>query len=340
LRFEEQQVSSYNSVFHLAAMRAASVLARAMGDDVFAEECDRAFRRAQEALDLLQWVEGGAMGGHYASTSDDCTAAGCTTHIGIFGDSFYAQVLAYSLGLGDLLRNPERLDIHLQTTWRTNCVHNDVDTGKLVPGCPNGLVAMTGRPLFVPALAKPPCVTCTDLQVWEMSTHNWVTLALHRKLLAADDALQRSAGTSTSYSQLINDQWNIAGIKSNDGYPSVTSHYGYHMVFWHTVLALSGQSADLSTPGNATLSFSPRRECAAGSGYTLPVLLPSVVGVLTCTVRRFTFELTVGSLELDHLIVSGSRYPQDKTRISAGDKPLSWQKSSKTLVPAKTDDDR
>lgn len=44
----------------------------------------------------------------------------------------------------------------------------------------------------------------------------------------------------------MNDQWNIAGGKFSNGFPAITSHYGYHMTVWHVLLALNGQDADLS----------------------------------------------------------------------------------------------
>lgn len=116
------------------------------------------------------------------------------------------------MGLGDLLLQPERLSSHLTFTWKTNCVHNDPITNELLAGCPNGLVIMQNRP-----------TQQTDLQVWEMATHDHVALALHRGMGAAQ-ALALSQGTATSYSNRTNDQWAIAGIKSNDGYPSITTH--------------------------------------------------------------------------------------------------------------------
>ena len=91
--------------------------------------------------------------------------------------------------------------------------HLQAATG-LAPGCPNGLVIMTGRP-----------VELTDLQVWEMATYDQAVLEIHRGS-PVDAALALAEGAGTSYAQRVNDQWNIAGIKSNDGYPTVTSHYG------------------------------------------------------------------------------------------------------------------
>ena len=60
---------------------------------------------------------------------------------------YIRQVLAYSLGLGELLTQPTRLDSHLAATVSANCIHTDVASGELRAGCENGLVIMTGRPL-------------------------------------------------------------------------------------------------------------------------------------------------------------------------------------------------
>ena len=62
------------------------------------------------------------------------------------------------------------------------------------------------------------------MQIWEMATYDHVALALHRKQAPLSEALALAEGSGTSYSQRLNDQWNIAGIKSNDGYPTITSH--------------------------------------------------------------------------------------------------------------------
>jgi protein-disulfide isomerase-like protein with CxxC motif len=47
-----------------------------------------------------------------------------------------------------------------------------------------------------------------------------------------------------------------------EGQPLANSHYGYHMVMWHTVLALSGQHYD--APSQA-LSFRPKLPRSATS---------------------------------------------------------------------------
>lgn len=203
LKFPSYQLSTYASVFHLAAMRATEELARASGDTEFAAAAHSAFVVAQTAIDELQW---NASLGFYNAASNSCTRGkGCDAGIGSFADAFYAQVLAYSLGLGDLLADPSRLDSHLAYTAKANCVHNEVGTGNLVHGCPNGLVIMTNRPIEL-----------TDLQIWEMATYDHVALALHRNQTEMSEALVLAEASGTSYSLRMNDQWNIAGIKSNE----------------------------------------------------------------------------------------------------------------------------
>jgi hypothetical protein len=58
LKFPSYELSTYASVFHLAAMKATAVLARhpLVKDESFAATCDAAFAKAQLAMDQLQWV--------------------------------------------------------------------------------------------------------------------------------------------------------------------------------------------------------------------------------------------------------------------------------------------
>ena len=172
-----------------------------------------------------------------------------------------------------------------------------------------------------------------------MATHNHVSLLLHRKRTqkrlgqqhqapspSLEDILGLSEGTGTSYSQRINDQWNVAGIKTNDGFPSITSHYGYHMVAWHTPFAVTGQIVDLSG-ASKSVSFDPLfTTCVdGGAGYAFPVLLPGVVGVLTCHASSgggtpsYTLLLSKGTLQdISTLMVSGVRYPKSPVDIVEG----------------------
>ena len=120
--------------------------------------------------------------------------------------------------------------------------------------------------------------------------------------------------------QVLNDQWNTHGIYAADGYgvggkPWITSHYGFHMVFWHLPFALSGQYVDLS---NGTLTFSP----VLSIPYALPVLIPNIFGSLSVISslndnRLFTLSLSIGSLSLNTLAVYNVVYP-GSVHLTAG----------------------
>ena len=209
--------------------------------------------------DYTLYSKSGAVVGSWAAASDGCTdKEGCATQHGFFGDALYAQVLAYSAGLGRLVSSDDKIKSHLAAELATNCVRAKGEA--LVEGCDDaGIVILTGR--------SPPGVT--DWQIWEGGPPNHATLGLRTGEPPAT-ALANFQRSATSWSQRINDQWNTAGIKDTDGYPTVTSHYGFHMVSWHIVLAMSGQLADLSLPTNRSLSFEPRLPAP----FSLPLMLP------------------------------------------------------------------
>ena len=243
----------------------------------------------------------------------------CYSHL-----TLWWQVLAYSAGLGELLSDPSRLDTHLAHVERENCIHNNVSAPgePLVSGCPNGLVIMTNR--------KP--IGVSDLQVWEMATYNHAVLKIRRaqSVSEASSALAAAQGVGTSYSQRVNDQWNTAGIKFNDGNPSITSHYGYHMTSWHLIFALSGQQPDFSDPANATLTFRPAITDRTGCAFSYPVLLPGAVGTISCTQRYYTLVFTVAPKApwrtVSSLAVGNAVYPLLPVDLIAA-APLVWPMS-------------
>ena len=170
------------------------------------------------------------------------------------------------------------------------------------------MVTLTGRPKVGP----------TDWQIWEGVPPNHATLSI-RTGQAPATALDNFHKSATSWSERVNDQWNTAGIKDTDGYPTVTSHYGFHMVSWHIPLAITGQIADLSNPSNRTLTFAP----ALSAPYTLPILLPGVLGTLSSpSAGKFLVELSVGEVMLHVLAVDGHRAPGD-VNLRVGS-PVSW----------------
>ena len=98
------------------------------------------------------------------------------------------------------------------------------------------------------------------------------------------------------------------------------------MTSWHLVFALSGQIADFSDASNSSLTFSPQYECGTGGNYSLPVLLPGVVGVLRCEAQDIELELSVGTIVVNHLAVGGVAYPSSPVTLTEG-KAVRWQQA-------------
>lgn len=292
LGLNSYEYAAYNSAFHLLAMAGAEKLARFMGDSEFAETCAAAFSRAQAAIDALSWDE---QGGFYASYTNSSA---------LMSDTFYAQVLAYTTGLGDLLADPTKLDKHNAAVLKSN------DT-------PYGFIIQTGRYPY-PGPAQ-------DNSLWQMASPNWAALMLHRGA-AVDGSLSQPAKSLGLWRSQLNDLWNVAGVAGGIdlpqfGLPWITSHYGYAMSSWHILFALSGQNATLPS-----LTFAPRMEAP----YSLPVLLPGVVGsVADDGAGQLTLSLTVGSLSLTHLAVGSAVYPAPKVSVTPT-APATWSASAAT----------
>lgn len=313
LGFPRYDVSTYASVFHLLAMRATAELAKAMGDSAFEQKAKESYSKTRTVLEEISWVPSGK--GFFSALNDKCSKdsfgkVSCKEQIGFFSDAFYAQVLAYSAGLDDLV-DREKLKQHLNTTIAKTC--KQPQGGKLVDGCPTGLITVVDKAT----------VESTDWQMWQMATHDWAVLNIHASDApdAVPQALEYSRRSAVAWSEVINDQWNTAGISDTSGYPTVTSHYGYHMTSWHIPLALSGQKASLLP--EASLTFSPK----IGAPFSLPVYLPGVLGTLSCTSTSFTLALTAGSLRLKVLSVGSSKYPVPsggfvEVRVSS---PVTWE---------------
>ena len=286
------EISAYASVFHMMAMKAAAKLAQAVGDKSFAAECESSLKRAQSAFDTLSWV-----GNYYSAASSNCTkGVGCTLQEGLFADAFYAQVLAYSFGLGDLLADPAKLKTHLETTAKINCAY-PTSNGTLAQGCPNGLITLVGS-------RSPP--GGTDHQIWQMVNHDWAALRLRNG--GAEDisgTLEFSKRSVQGWSTRVKDQWNTAGISDTSSYPTVTSHYGYHMTSWHIPLALSKQFASLPT---GELTFDPYLQ----PPYRLPFYFAGKLGSIAFDGKEYSVTLVVGkALHLKRLSIGGSVAPSN-----------------------------
>eukprot|EP00045_Choanoeca_perplexa_P015074 m.182287 g.182287 ORF g.182287 m.182287 type:complete len:987 (+) comp16883_c0_seq1:64-3024(+) len=287
LGLADYPTATYNGVFHLLAMRTIAELAAAMGNQTLVARAEAALIRGQQALDDLLWIESPGLP-HYAAVQG--------LNATIMADSMYPQVLAFNLGLGVLVSNSTRLDLHLKAVEANNTT-------------PHGLAAITGG-----------TVGRTDNYLWQMASPDWASnqLRLHGAQ-AYPDAMALPESSLNLWREVLNDQWNVAGVAGPDAMPAITSHYGYHMVQWHLVPAMSGQVAHLP---NGTLTFNP----VVASPYQLPVLLPGVVGRLSSVGQddAVTYELcvSIGELALKHLAVGSVVCP--KNDIVLNDSCVSW----------------
>ncbi|XP_019862650.1 PREDICTED: uncharacterized protein LOC109591341 [Amphimedon queenslandica] len=305
LRLESYPYDTYSGSFHLLAMKAAETLAYAMGDIEFAETCQKAFITGQQALDRLLWNETARYYNAYTlQTETDGIDKADTDPLGaIMTDTFYSQVLAYSLGLGTLVQNETRLKLHMKAELE----HND---------SPYGMLVLTGR--------HPYPGPYTDNAVWMMGNPNWATINMH---LGEDvnQALQVGIKAMEHWRSVIHDEWNVVGIMGGlgygaDGMPYITSHYGYFMSSWHMVMALSGQKANMS---EKSLTFDPKLDSLTDPPFVLPVLLPGVWGYLqnsryqvgTDSKVSYSLVLHFGSLELSHLSVADCIHPDSSINI-------------------------
>eukprot|EP00759_Apiculatamorpha_spiralis_P003226 PhF_6_TR11553/c0_g1_i1/m.18566 len=279
LELERYDASTYSNVFHMMTMKAMLTLSKAMGDTEFVATAQAALDRATLANEQLMWNNTNQFYRAYTGGEN-----------AVFSDSFYAQVLAYTGGMGTLV-NASRLQSHLQYEERTNF-------------SPFGLIALTGR--FSGN-------TVTERDVWMMSPPNHATLML-RLGMSTTEALTQASLSYIQVRDVQRDLWATAGIifgnyGSVPGNAQCTSHYGYHMTLWHTMLALSGQ--DLSLP-DGFLRFAP----VTGTPFSYPVMAPGgVVGMISQSGNTFTFEMLSGSLTVNELSVGGKKYPANGNPI-------------------------
>lgn len=179
--------------------------------------------------------------------------------------------------------------------------------------------------------------------VWMLAAPDWAALqlSLGPQGVGVDAAMAMAQKELDQYRVTLRDQWNIHGITAGDGYgvdgqPWCSAHYGMHMSIWYLPLALSGQQYSNGTDqyqpsGHVRLTFDPKVPCP----YTLPVLVPGGVGLLSCQpisggFEQYTIVLTTGKLELNILGVGKAQV--FATTLFTG-KPVVWSNSSPPSPP-------
>ena len=139
-------------------------------------------------------------------------------------------------------------------------------------------------------------------------------------------ALNTSKKTVDTWRELNKDLWNVAGISETfSGRPIITAHYGYWMTVWHLPLAISGQQADFLEANSSSLVFAPKLH-AAGTPFSLPVILPGTVGTIS-SADGTTFVLRVSAGQplpaLAHLAVGNAVYPGKVEGLAVGES-VTW----------------
>ncbi|XP_020625895.1 uncharacterized protein LOC110063277 isoform X1 [Orbicella faveolata] len=308
----------FNSFLYVLALRAAQELCNIMDDHSLWKEVTIAMEFARYTISEELWSE---EDGYYHAWWDKQKGSASW----LMSDSLYAQVWAYTLGLGHL-DEPNRLRSHLMkeleindTPYGLRVMATDPPTNKSVGSCPKDI-----------STAQLNNRVALHESIWIGSSPDWTTLQIHLGF-DAQDALQQAKKAINHVRSGLNDQWNFHGLYSGTGYgldglPWCTSHYTFHMVLWHIPFALSGQS--FSAP-NATLSFDPKLPCP----YKVPFYTPFATGTLQCTflhiphrknqeTKKFEILSTSGDISLQVLEVSGFQYPSAIT-IKQG-KEVTW----------------
>ncbi|CAF1690106.1 unnamed protein product, partial [Adineta ricciae] len=185
-----------------------------MRDTKTYNQCYEAYIVAGKQIDKLLWYNDSLDTGYFLAYT------GGHGEKAIFTDALYGQVLAYTYGLGSLY-NVSIMLKHLESEVRL------ADTAY-------GLRMLTGRE---------PLTNPQDNSIWMGASQDWSVLNLWFNIEPQSALVQSQKGLNL-VRQVLNDQWNTHGIYAADGYgvggkPWITSHYGFHMVFWHLPFALS-----------------------------------------------------------------------------------------------------
>lgn len=324
LHFENYNTTTFNAFVYMAALKAAAQLAASMNDSKVVNASTTAFVVAQAATQSLLW---NASVGYYEAFTGGRGV--------IQADCLYGQVLARHLGLG-WLAPEEQIGQHLAAELAAN-------------GNPYGLTVVTGMPpkqqpgadasgLAVSSSSSSMGSLDPDTQygtMWLGGAPDWSYLALALLNTSSSPvqrgnvtaALEVAGRTLINYRSRLNNLWDWAALSSTDdawgsemmqGMPYDQSHYGFIMVDYFLVPALSGQQTDI--PGGR-LSFAPVYPCP----FNLPALLADTTGTISCDATgQYTLALAFGSLQLPAggLSVNGKSC-SDSVQLTAG-QSISW----------------
>ena len=264
--FSNKDIVSYNAVMHLAALRAAAVMAQVEGDAALAQACADSFATGRKKLDELLWT-----GEYYRAWWMEKGGQPDALH----ADTLYGELWASVLGLGPLV-DATKARSHLAAEMKYN-------------NSRYGLKVMQRRGNEV-----------IDQLVWEAGTLDWATLNIY--LGGKVDASLSAAGNMVNvWREHLRDEWDWRDLtRSEDGQPWCNSHYARQLLLWALPLALSGQQYSAA---EQTLSFEPKVGAPAKLPWFIPQA-NGVLESLGHGKHRLT--VLSGKLELKELRVAGS----------------------------------
>lgn len=303
---------------YLAALRAASQMARTVGDDAFAAECDAIFARGRA------WTEAHLFNGEYYAGEDvegkpvglddllpfeDATnrywdaehrEAKYQIGGGLSIDAHLGPLWAALYGVADDLLDPERVDATLRAilrhnfkrsmreaanTWRVFAA--DDEAGTVMVSWPKGR-----RKPVIPIPYHSECMTGFE---WSFATHlAWRGLANAAETVAA--------AIRARYDGAKRNPWNEIECGSN---------YARAMAAWGMLQAFSGFRYDLT---RGEIGFAPRRPGAFSCFWSLG----RAWGVYSRTASgRERIEVLFGSLTLRRLVVAGCTPRHGGRKIAA-----------------------
>jgi len=310
LNLASYPLCTFNSALHLMAMRAAVQLANAVGDFNLSRLAQQSFANGSRLIDSALWYDNPGGIGYYQSYN------GAPEHA-VMADALYGQVVAYTLGLGPILPIPK-----MRSHLLAELAYNDG---------PFGLIVQTGR--------EPP-TNKQDNAIWMGGSQDWSALALRVfDDVSIADLMAPSDKALNHIRKGLRDEWNTHGLVASDGYtdlqgglPLCTAHYGFHMVLWHIPFSLSGQTAYMMA---GVLTFDP----VVSVPYSLPVLLPTVLGTLEADyaesgIVRYTLSLVFGSLSVKTLRVSSSTVEGGVT-LTAGQQ-VTWTQQDAPVISVRS----
>lgn len=276
--FADKDVVAYNAVMHLAALRAAAVMAQVGGDAAFAQTCAEQLAAGRKKLDELLWT-----GEYYRAWWMEKGGQPDALH----ADTLYGQLWASVLGLGPLV-DADKARAHLAAEMKYN-------------RSPFGLRVMQRRGGN----------NVIDELVWQAGTLDWATLNIY---LGGEVGVSLAAAGNmvNVWREHLRDPWDWRDLtRSDDGQPWCNSHYARQLILWALPLALSGQQYSAA---DQKLSFDPK----ASAPKELPWFTPQANGVLkSLGPGKYRLTVFSGKLELKELRLAGSA-PCKDVEMEAG----------------------